>query len=364
MEPALPESAPRFYEIDLVRFLAALLVTCYHYTYRGYVSGSQGPIVFEGLGHFTRYGYLGVQLFFIISGYVVLRSAQGKTVGQFVVARAARLYPAFWVACTLTFVVVRGWGQAAAGAHPFLRLEGLQYLGNLTMLGGFLTTGYVDGVYWTLTIELIFYFLISLLLAYRLLRHLDLFISLWLGYVVLFSWRLAAPHTLLSALFFPDYAPYFAAGMLLYLMQWPQGRTWRRYTLLAAAYLLAIRAGVLQVSDSGPAFQAAISTRVVMGIITGFFGGFYLIATRRIVLRRQAWMARLGALTYPLYLLHNSIGFVVFYHLSQSVNKYLLLGGLVALMLGAAHVIHVFIEQPLGKALRAYLTRRWLLLPA
>lgn len=362
MEPALPTPSPRFYEIDLLRFLAALAVTLYHYTYQGYVADSQSSIVFEELGRFTRYGYLGVQLFFIISGYVVLLSAQGKTAGQFVVARAARLYPAFWVACTLTFVVVRGWGQAAAATHPFLRLEALQYACNLTMLSGFLTTDYVDSVYWTLTFELIFYFLISLLLACRLLRHLDLFISLWLGYVVLFGWRVAAPNTLLSALFFPDYAPYFAAGMLLYLMQLPQGRTWQRYTLLAAAYLLAVRAGVLRVSDSGPAFRAAISASVVMGIITGFFGIFYLVACRRVALRRQAWLARLGALTYPLYLLHNNVGFVVFYHFSQSVNKYLLLGGLVAVMLGAAYAIHVFVEQPLGKALRAYLTRRWLAL--
>jgi peptidoglycan/LPS O-acetylase OafA/YrhL len=358
MEPALPTSSPRLHEIDLMRFLAALVVMLYHYTYRGYVSGNQNLIGFEGLGHFTRYGYLGVQLFFLISGYVVLLSAQGKTVGQFVVARAARLYPAFWVACTLTFAVVRGWGQAAAAAHPFLQVEALQYVCNLTMLSGFLNTRYVDGVYWTLTIELVFYVLISLLLAYRLLRHLDLFISIWLGYVVLFGLRLAAPNTLLSALFFPDYAPYFAAGMLLYLMQLPQGRTWRRYTLLAAAYLLAVRAAVLQVSDYGPAFQAAISARVVMGIITSFFGAFYLVATRRLVLRRQAGLARLGALTYPLYLLHNSVGFVAFYHLSPSVNKYVLLGGLVALMSGAAYAIHVLIEQPLDKALRTYLTGR------
>jgi peptidoglycan/LPS O-acetylase OafA/YrhL len=358
MEPALPKSSPRFYELDLIRFLAALLVVLYHYTYRGYVAGDQGPIAFTGLGHFTRYGYLGVQLFFLISGYVVLLSAQGKSVGQFVVARAARLYPAFWVACTITFIVVRGWGQGAALAHPFLRLGAVQYICNLTMLSGFLTTDYIDGVYWTLTIELIFYFLISLLLAYRLLRHLDLFISVWLGYVVLFGLRVAAPHTLLSALFFPDYAPYFAAGMLFYLIQLPKGRTWRRYTLLVAAYLLAVRAGVLQISDSGPAFQAAISARVVIGVITCFFGGFYLVATRRLALPQQAWLAQLGALTYPLYLLHNSVGFVLFYHFSPYINKYLLLGGLLALMLGAAYAIHGLIEQPLSKALWAYLTKR------
>lgn len=100
----------RYYGLDLLRFLAALAVVLYHYTFRAYNSDNLSPVRYEELGQLTRYGYLGVQLFFMISGYVILLSMQGKTVRQFLIARMQRLFPAFWVACTLTFLVVRLWG--------------------------------------------------------------------------------------------------------------------------------------------------------------------------------------------------------------------------------------------------------------
>ncbi|MGI4863234.1 MAG: acyltransferase family protein [Janthinobacterium lividum] len=361
MEPTLPKTSSRLHELDLLRFVAALSVLLFHYTYQGYTTGTYRLPAFGALSQVTRYGYLGVQLFFLISGYVVLLSAQGKTVGQLAVSRVVRLYPAFWAACTLTFVVARGWGQAASGAFAGLRVGVLQYVANLTMLSSFLNTNYIDGVYWSLTVELIFYFLVSLLLAYGLLQRLDLFISLWLGFVVLAGLRIAAPNTLFSALLFPDYAPYFAAGMLFYLLQQPQGRTWRRYTLLMAAYLLAVRSNILQASEVSAPFRADTKPGVIAGIITVFFGCFYLIAIRKINLHRHAWLTWLGALTYPLYLLHRNIGLIVFYHFGQSANKYLVLSGLIILMLATAYAIHVLIEKPLGNVLKAYLTKRLLL---
>ena len=80
MEPEPHQPPLRFYEIDLLRLLAALAVVFYHYTYRGYMANNYSPVAFPALAPVTKYGYLGVELFFIISGYVVLRSAQGKTV--------------------------------------------------------------------------------------------------------------------------------------------------------------------------------------------------------------------------------------------------------------------------------------------
>ena len=187
MEPPLPKLPTRFYELDLLRCLAALSVVFYHYTYRGYAAGNFSPVEFLALGHLTRYGFLGVELFFLISGYVILLSAQGKTAGQFLLARAVRLYPAFWVACTLTFLVGRLWGQGPADGHwpDSLHAGLITYAGNLTMLYGFLTTPPLDGAYWSLTVEITFYLLISLLLAYKLLAHIDLFLTSWIAYTTL-----------------------------------------------------------------------------------------------------------------------------------------------------------------------------------
>ncbi|TPG62918.1 acyltransferase family protein [Hymenobacter nivis] len=359
MEPEPRKLPLRFYEIDLLRFLAALSVVLYHYTYRGYMADHYSPVPFAGIGRVTKYGYLGVELFFIISGYVVLLSAQGKTVRQFFLSRVTRLYPAFWAACTLTFLVERLWGPGAAGGpvgaglHPTTG----QYLANLTMLHGFFGVPDLDTAYWTLTIEIAFYFLVSLLIGYHLLRHLDLVLLLWLLYVDLAG---AAPvASPFAYLFFPQYAPYFIAGMLFYLLQQPQGRTWLRYVLLAVAFLLALRSSVARAGDVAAYFHDPTAWQVGVGAVTAFFLLFYLVAFRKISFGRFPWLARLGALTYPLYLIHGNIGFVAFHRLGPFLNKYALLGGALVGALLAAYAIHTLVEKRLSKPLGAHINR-WL----
>ncbi|UOQ96626.1 acyltransferase [Hymenobacter sp. 5317J-9] len=363
MEPE-PHKAPiRFYEIDLLRFLAALSVVFYHYTFWGYTVHQTNPLGFPELAPATKYGYLGVELFFIISGYVVLLSAQGKTVTQFLRSRITRLYPAFWAAVTFTFLVVRFGG--AGLNQPLLTVGAGQYIYNLTMLHEFFGVAAVDASYWSLTVEITFYFLVSLLIGYKLMRHLDLFMSGWLACIVLSmaAAKLGAESQLagFTYLFFPKYAPYFIAGMLFYLFQAPAGRTWLRFGLLAAAYALALRSGINQGKELTAAFNTPFSNLVIGGAITLFFGIFLLISFRVFSLSRFAWLKWAGALTYPLYLLHQAAGYVIFNRLAGLANNYVLLAGVIAFMLAAAAALHVFIEKPaskwLGKRLSVWMAR-------
>lgn len=358
MEPEVRKAPVRFYEIDLLRFVAALSVVFYHYTYRGYGADNYSPIPFLELGKVTRYGYLGVELFFIISGYVILLSAQGKTVKQFFLSRVTRLYPAFWIACTLTFVVERIWGTGPADAQmaSMLHAEWGNYFYNMTMLHEFLGITAVDGVYWSLTVEITFYFLIALLIGFKLMRHLNLFLVLWLLYSL---WSGINNSTRFAYLFFPRLAPYFAAGMLFYLLQKPQNRTWQRYALLASAYLLAIRSGLHRAFEQTATFHSETSPVIVVTAITCFFLIFLLITFRKINFSRFNSLAWLGTLTYPLYLIHENIGFVGFYRLQQ-LNKYVLLGGAVVIMIVVSHLIHVLVEKPFHKPLGKFIDK-WLL---
>lgn len=357
MEPEPHKRPIRFYEIDLLRFLAALTVVIYHYTYRGFAEGHYSPLGFPELGRFTRYGYLGVELFFIISGYVVLLSAQGKTVRQFFLSRVTRLYPAFWVACTLTFLVKLLWGPGPADTAMSSELHaGVgQYVVNMTMLPEFLHFGVMDGAYWSLTIEITFYLLIAILIGFDLLKHLTLVIAIWLVYTALPG--AVREGVLFSDLFFPAYAPFFAAGMLLYLMQQPQGRTWQRYGLLLMSYLLGLRASVGRAGSATLFYHEPFSGKVVVVVVTVFFVVMGLVAFRKIDLSRFTWLAWLGALTYPLYLLHSDIGFVIFHRLQHVANKYVLVGSTFLLMLGAAYLVHRFIEKRLSKVLGQQVNR-------
>jgi len=360
MEPTPYKLPVRYYEIDLLRFVAALSVVFYHYTFLGESRPEYNPLRFPEFVPITKYGYLGVELFFIISGYVVLLSAQGKTVRQFFVSRVMRLYPAYWVACTLTFLVKIIWGAGTNASLPMaddLGAGPLQYVYNMTMFQSFIGITNMDGPYWSLGIEITFYFLISLLIGYCLLRYVDWFLLLWLGYVSLP--KLAYGGTLFAELFFRGYAPYFIAGMLFYLMQQPQGRSRFRYALLAIAYLLAMKACVGQAKLLSTIYDTYMSPMVTTVIVTGFFLIFGLVATRKINFGSYSWLKWAGALTYPLYLLHSDMTFIAFHHLQAAFNKYVLLCGAVVFMLGLAYLIHRFVEKPFGKYLGARLNS-WL----
>lgn len=89
----------RLYALDAVRITAALVVVLYHYVALGTAWGLSGTQhLFPALRPFALYGWLGVEIFFIVSGFVICMSAWGRTVGDFATSRISRLFPAYWAA--------------------------------------------------------------------------------------------------------------------------------------------------------------------------------------------------------------------------------------------------------------------------
>ena len=86
----------RINEIDFLRFVAALSVVLFHYSFRGHAADDLSVMPYPVLETVARYGYLGVDLFFLISGFVILMTASSGSLKDFVISRAVRLYPAFW----------------------------------------------------------------------------------------------------------------------------------------------------------------------------------------------------------------------------------------------------------------------------
>lgn len=89
--PIVPPGHRRVEIIDYLRLFAAVSVVAFHYLYDGIVDGYVDGIRLTPLADVVRYGELGVDLFFMISGYVILASVAGKTARQFAVGRALRL---------------------------------------------------------------------------------------------------------------------------------------------------------------------------------------------------------------------------------------------------------------------------------
>jgi peptidoglycan/LPS O-acetylase OafA/YrhL len=109
--------AEHLYAIDLLRFFAAMAVVCCHWCFS---PDQMQPIMQISI---AKYGLFGVQLFFLISGLVILISAQGQDFRGFVAARIVRLYPAFWICCTISALF--------AFSDPLLGWQ--QYIYNMTM---------------------------------------------------------------------------------------------------------------------------------------------------------------------------------------------------------------------------------------
>ena len=351
MEPEIRHKPVRYYEIDLLRFVAAVSVVLFHFTYRGFHADHLSPVEYPLIGNVFKYGYLGVELFFIISGYVVLMSAKGKTLSQFFTSRVMRLYPAYWVACTFTFLIARLFGPRihTLGWSPILDAPLRGYFVNMTMLQSFFGIAPIDGVYWTLTIELIFYFLIALLVSLQWFKHLVLILTLWLIYCAVIG--PAVNSSPFAFLLFPRFAPFFIAGMVSYLLQTSQADKWKLYSLLVISYLLSLRAVRAGLEETQAIFHQPFSLVIVLVIVTIFFLTFIAIINNRISLGQSKWLAWAGALTYPIYLLHHNIGYIVLQHFGKAFDKYVLLFFMLITVFLLAYLLNRYVERRFSKML-------------
>ncbi|RYF56073.1 MAG: acyltransferase, partial [Comamonadaceae bacterium] len=155
---ALPGTSRVLISLQYARAVAALLVVYAHLS---------GFAVFRPLG-LPEFGGMGVDLFFVISGFVMWESAGRHTAGEFVLRRVARIVPAYWFYTSLLVLLALaapsltpnisfdGW--ALAGSYLFIPYTNAQGLHNPILLQG-----------WTLNYEAFFYgvFAISLWLHTR-----------------------------------------------------------------------------------------------------------------------------------------------------------------------------------------------------
>jgi peptidoglycan/LPS O-acetylase OafA/YrhL len=339
----------RFTEIDLLRFLAALAVMFLHYGIRGFaVDDRLSPLHFPVLGPLVKYNYLGVNLFFMISGFVILMTVQSKDVRGFFISRVVRLYPAYWVSCTLTFLVI----LLFARDQIYTSLS--RYVANMTMLNGFFDIGGIDGVYWTLCVELKFYLLVGILLALKQIPRIDKYLGAWLLVSIL---HLQYPNPVLSYVFIPQYSAYFVAGAVFYLVH-KEGFNRYRAFLLLASFVVALMNDIPVLLDKSLWYRMTFDIPWLVGIIGVFYLVFLAISTRKSsVSRWDPLFIYLGTLSYPLYLLHSKIGMAIFWNLDQYVNPHVLLIGTMVLMLCMARLIHVQVEKRFSPALKRLLER-------
>jgi peptidoglycan/LPS O-acetylase OafA/YrhL len=342
----------RLYEIDLLRIAAAVAVVFYHYTFSGF-AGHLTSVGFPALSTVTRYGYLGVDMFFVISGFVVLLSAWGRRPREFIISRIVRLYPAYWVAVTITAII------AVTLSRGLFTVTLRQYAVNLTMFNSLPNIANVDVVYWTLWAEIRFYALVFLLAWIGITRvRVVTTLWLWLAATAAIEARVwpAPVAARIDLIVQSQWSHYFIAGMALCLI-YRTGFSRPLGAILLICYGNAVYQAINFAHRVSARYHQVLHIPVVVAIITVIFIVTTLVALRVTSRLGRPWFAIAGSLTYPLYLVHAYNGFVFFNLFGGLVNRWVLLAAMVIGMGGAAYAIHRLVEVPGAARLRRALVR-------
>lgn len=346
------EQAKRLELLDYGRFFAAMAVLLFHYTFNGIYNGKISSLQsVPSVSEFTKYGYLGVDLFFMISGYVIFLSSQNKTPGQFIKSRLIRLYPAFWFAVISASLLTILWG------NENISISWQQVIANLTMIPPVFGYDAVDGVYWTLMYELTFYIAVFFLMAFGLEKKLRKVFLIW-PFLMLLAWVLQAGYFP----FFGGHYTFFAAGAIFAVLK--NERTIFAWISLLVAFCLCIdfvRDIALLKSDRQ---SITYQPDIVSAIIISFFLFFIVLNTRFGAALKLPKSYLLGVLTYPLYLIHVSWGYILLNHFATDGNKYAAYIAVTVIVLAISFCIHKIIEVRLGSFWRALFSGRWKLRPA
>jgi peptidoglycan/LPS O-acetylase OafA/YrhL len=332
----------RLLGLDGLRGLAATSVLLFHYTYWYDVAVSKRPTLPLSLSG----GHFGVELFFIISGFVIFMTLQRTdTVYEFAVSRIARLVPAFWLAVFVSTVLT------CIFPLPNFEAAGLgRVLANLTMVPAVFRQHPIDPSYWTLSVEFFFYLCMGMVLTLRGLKWIE---------PICFAGLLIclAARTSLNPVPLPErvsmlmsYTQFFIIGICLYRICVSEASS-LTYFLLASAVSLSLL-GASKTSLEAPGLEYFFVTVVLTSVV-------WFATARRVRILETGLMQFLGRISYSLYLLHQVMGFVILrqFELAGATPAVAVLFAIV-FVTAAAVVVNVLIERPAQKFLRRTLDRR------
>jgi len=341
----------RLEEIDVLRGLAAMCVVLSHYSTHCVKFFQEPPF---GFNLDTIYGFYAVQLFFIISGFVIsLTLEKCNSWRDFAFSRMSRLFPAYWTAVTLMVAVeILVFGKT-------LWIGG--YVTNMTMLQEFIGFPNLDNVFWTLTVELAFYAIMGAIFAAGLLPRIELLAAIWLAVACL--WSLVEQYlgfglpASLPRFLILRHVPFFVAGIAFYRIA-AGGLTPPRLALILAA--LAAAGWIDAIPDTyAPAAVGWIDALQRMGIAAILFALFGLAVAGKLRFAVSPVTLWLGACSYPLYLSHRNLGFSTLDRLHElGVPVWLLFTMTLVGALILAAALTTLVERPALRALRRWYRTR------
>ena len=278
------KNSGRFLTLDVLRGIAAAAVFLFHCVIRN-PGWQDNPL---------RFGAAGVDLFFMISGFVIFHSlSRNNALRPFLLKRFLRLYPAYWAALTFTAAIIL---FQSRGALPQNFVA--TYLSNLTMIQHMLGFANIDDQYWTLEVELMFYAFVALLVWLNQLKNIVVIaFSFLIPYSLLWTTGLI-PAGAIRQLEHFAHLPLFLTGIVMYRII--------RNGVGAAGILnliLAIGAAILLFNTGGRSryYMNQYEYAFILTLLTVVF---YLAVSGRLAFLNIKPLLFLGKISYSFYLIH------------------------------------------------------------
>lgn len=312
----------RLQELDAIRGIAALSVVLFHYTTKyNEIFTPKAMDLFE-----FNYGHFGVQLFFILSGFVIFMTINKvQSTSEFIYKRFIRLYPVFWICVIFTFTFTY-FAQFERFERTFY-----EFLLSLTMIPEILQGRPIDGAYWSLIPELFFYTFIAIILKIKQLKNIEFICIAWL--LLAFGIKIFNISKIVELLINADYCYLFIAGINFYKI-YTKKATIYNHLIIVLCLIFSLFTNKLEVTS----------------FATFFFLVFYLFSYNKLVfLGKIKVLVFLGFISYPLYLLHQFFGLIIINKLNNLgiENYFLLLTIPLALAIVLSWIITTYIEKPL-----------------
>lgn len=304
----------QLFYIDVLRVVSSLCVLLYHYTTRyESVFGHSIEMKFS-----VPWGCGAVNVFLLLTGYLtVLSVSRNPRIGHFIKSRVVRLYPEYLLSvivtsiCTYLFL-------------PQLFIGFKSIIVNFTMLQAFLGIPNVDGAYWTLAFQLIFYFwvLVYLLVTKTSQKFkFSVFLFMWLilSYisVLIDKAQISIPLTgLFRLVLIPQLSAAFITGGMLAFIE-KESQKWKRFIYAVGAIASVVLSYITQE-------RSYFCFLVLSAIVIVYFG---VIGNNRDTIKNtisfytfRSWISFCASISYPLYLIHQYLGFAIINYLERQLG--------------------------------------------
>lgn len=297
--------------LESLRGLACILVVIHHYFFSRALFGC------------LDIGNIGVVIFFLISGHIVTKTCLNKDKGyikKFIYSRAARLYPAYLISVVIAWAVYQP--------------NFFDTIVNLTMFQTFIGVNNVNGVYWSLQVELVFYILLVVFLYFGGVNKNKTLISLFFAIAiniafgaVRYFFEKRAPSSLSSGISFILISAYFAIS---------DNKKDNFYIFLLFYLFVVVFSNFLSYSKDWGYHVTPIS--FIVSNTLGIFIFFTVKETKHVLGNTFNF---LGRISFSLYLIHQPIKHAIDQFLPEPIS---IIYSLIC-SLALSYILFIFIEN-------------------